>query len=516
MKLKPVLSPWLLMLFLSCQSEKSVQETPTGAEKVWLMENGLAVIEIEAVKEGNISEGYWQKVPDSIQGYSGETALIWTGEGNSYKDPLVIDAPQTDGPYKLRYQVYIPEAGEYDLKIRNYHQHEDGDNDIWISLNGGIYQKLWDHEAQQWSWNEARANISTYQPVQLPAGINTIDMLGRSRGFIMDRMVIFKKGTPQETWSDLDLPQSALYLPEQEDHEPPVVPQPRVSQTAPTHIRLSWDPVQDNHQTHSYIIYQNQQEIDQSFDPEYLAGGLEPGNSYQFTVKAKDISGNLSEASAPIEVTTAFFPQDGITIGSTSDDLQIDGQPDDVGWNKAGWIPIDQEWSGTIANPEDLSARTKLLYDQQNLYLLVHVQDNQPLTTEDTYDGMAVYLDLDNNKTRHFSYDDRIYRFSLSVPKNEDGTFPNSVAKINRDEFIKGVKAARNISQNQYLYEIAIPWETLGTIPTAEKILGLNIHVQDYDESGKKEASLGLFGQSTQAIENPAGLGIVRLSSQSI
>lgn len=481
--------------------------------RVWQMEDGLVIIEAESAKYGEVLPGKWQMVPDSIKGYTGNTAYIWTGEGNMYRDPLVHDAPKTSHDYRLLYEISVPEAGDYEIKVRNYHWLEDGDNDLWISINESFYKKMWDHDTRQWTWTEAIGGIDNDQTIQLNEGINTIEILGRSKGMIVDRIAIFKTGTPEERWSDLSLTESDLVLPGKRDNKAPSTPKNLRGHTITTStISLTWDGSTDNFKVYGYFIYTDEDKwVDIAFDNSYILTGLEEAKQYAYYIKAIDFNGNLSDASNTINFSTeAFNSNEGVEIKYVQIPPTIDGAVDGL-WSELNEYPINNICMGTISNKEDLSGNFKIAWDESYIYLIVNVQDDYTATSEGTYDGVNIYLDLNNSKDLIYSYNDRIYRFTLSLPKNE-GLFPSYTALIDRDNFVKGLLQETAITGNGYLIEAAFPWHSLGIIPNEGDLLGLEIVINDYDATLNREGSMSWSVKDYDALNMPYNLGDAKLT----
>ena len=71
----------------------------------------------------------------------------------------------------------------------------------------------------------------------------------------------------------------------------------------------------------------------------------------------------------------------------------LDGRSDDVAWQSAPWLPLDQVWLGESPAANDFSGRYKLLWDDNNLYVLAEITDD---TLVDTHpDGLLQYWDDD-------------------------------------------------------------------------------------------------------------------------
>lgn len=68
---------------------------------------------------------------------------------------------------------------------------------------------------------------------------------------------------------------------------------------------LHWTPGTDNHKVTGYIVNVDEQTIQDISDTLVEVTGLEPGRTYVNTVQTVDSTGNVSENSAPLEVTTS-------------------------------------------------------------------------------------------------------------------------------------------------------------------------------------------------------------------
>jgi hypothetical protein len=54
----------------------------------------------------------------------------------------------------------------------------------------------------------------------------------------------------------------------------------------------------------------------------------------------------------------------------------IDGKAEDAAWESAQWLPLDQTWIGTTPTATDFSGRYKILWDENNLYVLAEITDD--------------------------------------------------------------------------------------------------------------------------------------------
>jgi chitodextrinase len=91
----------------------------------------------------------------------------------------------------------------------------------------------------------------------------------------------------------------------QTDKTAPSVPSGlKASSVSVTEVNLIWAPSSDNVNIGGYDIFRNGVKIGTTSKTSYSNKKLIPGKSYTYTVRASDISGNLSISSAPLTVNT--------------------------------------------------------------------------------------------------------------------------------------------------------------------------------------------------------------------
>ncbi len=71
----------------------------------------------------------------------------------------------------------------------------------------------------------------------------------------------------------------------------------------------------------------------------------------------------------------------------------IDGKSDDVAWQMAEWLPLDQVWLGPAPTASDYAGRYKILWDENNLYVLAEITDDTLIDIHP--DGLLKYWDDD-------------------------------------------------------------------------------------------------------------------------
>jgi xylan 1,4-beta-xylosidase len=103
-----------------------------------------------------------------------------------------------------------------------------------------------------------------------------------------------------------------------DDLTPPAAPTGLAAGNITGHsVDLSWNPATDNKGVDGYEVYVGTTRLTPSAltGTTYTATWLEPNTTYAFTVRARDVAGNVSEASAPLPVTTgAFDPKPGSAV----------------------------------------------------------------------------------------------------------------------------------------------------------------------------------------------------------
>lgn len=71
-----------------------------------------------------------------------------------------------------------------------------------------------------------------------------------------------------------------------------------------TSVTLNWIASTDNKGVAGYYVYRDGQQVSQTATTNYIDKYLMAGSTYIYTVKAFDHSGNVSEHSQPLSVTT--------------------------------------------------------------------------------------------------------------------------------------------------------------------------------------------------------------------
>ncbi|WP_063568185.1 endo-1,4-beta-xylanase [Paenibacillus sp. O199] len=172
----------------------------------------------------------------------------------------------------------------------------------------------------------------------------------------------------------------------------------------------------------------------------------------------------------------------------------IDGSVDSV-WSKAPEMKLDTKqmaWSGATGT-------AKALWDDDNLYVLVQVRDDQlnksnPNVWEQ--DSVEVFVDENNGKTANFQDDDGQYRVNFE-----------NAASFNPAEIAAGFESKVSVSSTNYTVEMKIPFKKVKPANNAK--IGFDAQINDAkdgnrisvnawnDPSGQGYQDTSVFGELT-------------------
>ena len=112
------------------------------------------------------------------------------------------------------------------------------------------------------------------------------------------------------------------------------------------------------------------------------------------------------------------------TAKQTKSKILIDGLGVEKVWNTADWKPLDQAWIGKSPDPADFTGRYKLLWDENQLYLLAEIQDDTLIDIyKDKFDSwwdddcLEIFIDEDASKGEH-QYNHNAFAYHLALDGN--------------------------------------------------------------------------------------------------
>lgn len=146
--------------------------------------DGVVVIEVESCRP----QGDWKPEKD-LKGFTGKGYYTWRG-GNLFRTP---------GKGTLVYPVRVAEDGTYHLAIRNRHDFHDSteQNDCWTRIDEGKWLKAFSSKRGEWTWHTRHEHSHSKKiPAfyELKAGLHLLQVSGRSKGFSIDRIHLYRDG----------------------------------------------------------------------------------------------------------------------------------------------------------------------------------------------------------------------------------------------------------------------------------------------------------------------------------
>lgn len=183
------------------------------------------------------------------------------------------------------------------------------------------------------------------------------------------------------------------------------------------------------------------------------------------------------------------------------------------------------DWPGTVyalgqvvygsefyANQADLFGEFKASWDNEYLYLGVLVRDTQFAQTASgaqLFNGDSIELLLDTDLAGDMGTDDLNaddYQLGFS-PGNlvGAGTLPEAYlwAPTDREGPLDAALVDARLTDDGWMIEIAIPWETLGGVPAAETVMGILVSVSDNDAVGQNAQHSVVTFQSERKLTDP-------------
>jgi hypothetical protein len=183
----------------------------------------------------------------------------------------------------------------------------------------------------------------------------------------------------------------------------------------------------------------------------------------------------------------------------------IDGQAEDL-WSEVRRHRIRNSAYTPASDRDDLTAFYRAMWDEDNLYVLVNVMDEALKNDSDEFwldDSVEIFIDADNSKSPDYGDNDYLYFFEWAEAGPQMGELKHS--RTNDVEFAVGH------TEVGYRVEVKFPWSTLGADPALGAKLGFDVHVNDDDDGGDRDAKLMWRAAEDNAWESPQALGTANL-----
>ncbi len=234
--------------------------------------------------------------------------------------------------------------------------------------------------------------------------------------------------------------------------------------------------------------------------------GLTPGTVYTYRIRAYNSYGH-SPYSNEAGDTTPFNPFDADIIYTTTIPDVTDGVIDAV-WSGVSSQVIDND----VFTPVIVcSGQWRALWTDNAFYMLVEVTDNtlhkdSPDSQWWKDDSIEIFIDADNSKDGTY---DGVNDFQYGLRYN-DGTVRIGTNSVNQST---GIEFSIVETGQGYRLEIKIPWSTLlGMTPSADDLIGLEVHINDDDDGGDRDAKVAWYGDHDDCWHDPSTFATVRLS----
>ncbi|MBN1996853.1 cellulase family glycosylhydrolase [candidate division KSB1 bacterium] len=221
-------------------------------------------------------------------------------------------------------------------------------------------------------------------------------------------------------------------------------------------------------------------------------------NNSSYSVKAYNSKGSVKSREARLTI----LPYAGPVIDKTPKAPVIDGRIDPI-WGSVAEERLSHIVLGKNESLEDLSVTFKAVWDVTNLYFLIQIDDDVKSdqgSSDYDRDGVEIYLDMDNSKSRFYGDDEFMFRYNWNTDRV-------------RDEKHRGpteIKCAQQNTQSGYIAEIAIPWKVLSNLPQPGQYIGFDLHYNDND-GNQRECKLTWHSARDDAHQTPSVFGTIKL-----
>ena len=204
--------------------------------------------------------------------------------------------------------------------------------------------------------------------------------------------------------------------------------------------------------------------------------------------------------STPTPTPTGAYPQ----VPRASTAPVIDGSVDSV-WSTAPSYAVANVVQGSVSSPSDLSGSWRALWDTSYLYYLVEITDDALRNDSGSYywddDSIDLYIDADNSKSTSYGANDFEYFFRWN----------DSVVHEVKHGATSGVTFSLVAVSGGYRLEARFPWSTLLVTPVEGNLVGTDVHVNDDDDGGSRDAKKAWFTTVDNSWLDPSLFGTVQL-----
>jgi len=290
------------------------------------------------------------------------------------------------------------------------------------------------------------------------------------------------------------------------DETPPAAPTDLETREVSTQrFEVEWDQVVDDEtSTQLYRVYLDGRATGVTSAASKILSGT-PGEEHEISVTAIDALSNESDRSATVTHEMEGELSVAAEVPQADTAPSVDGAVDDA-WSATTAHEFQHVLQGSVDGDSDLSGDWRANWDDEALYLLVDVTDDAAASDSSAAyqdDSVEVYVDADNSKGSSY---DGTNDFQFTFPRDGGelgGQQPTSVEDL---EWAVGE------TDDGYHLEAAFPWSMLGVTPESGHALGFDVHVNDDDTEGDRDAKISWFAEEDNSWQNPSLFATVRLT----
>lgn len=141
--------------------------------------------------------------------------------------------------------------------------------------------------------------------------------------------------------------------------------------------------------------------------------------------KNEEVKNPLKTTTDEFQYVDEEFNKDDYALDAllSTEEIIIDGKPNDPSWEKATWYPLNHRWLGKPFTKEDFTGRYKLAWNTNKLFLLVEITDDLIIDKEEVWnkgwwndDCVEIFIDEDNGDDLHqFNHKAFAYHVALNT-----------------------------------------------------------------------------------------------------
>jgi len=187
-------------------------------------------------------------------------------------------------------------------------------------------------------------------------------------------------------------------------------------------------------------------------------------------------------------------------VAQYADKIKIDGVVEEA-WLKAEAIKLKFDINhveGRIDSHEDLSAEAGVMWDEENIYLLVDIKDDVPAVNDhtkgDVWDGDCIefFISLDPTKIPNVGYSE--FDFQILIGANKNMWIPAQAKGGVRNSIPISSEVASKKGDKGYVLEAKINIANFSAKPFRKfkkgDILGFDMAIGDADRTGAREGKI--------------------------